>query len=135
MAKAQAGEGPGLEEREPTVGTSITGETAQNAKTISELGSKVVRLDPSATVRRAGTNQLGRAVFHTKLDSNKHAPMFVVVRDVNRWEDEAARQRYGLAVALWRDPEHAEVYSELSTELEAVAEAEVEIEVEAILGG
>ena len=56
--------------------------------------------------------------------------MFVVVRDVNRWEDDTAIQPYALAVAMWRSAEHAELYAELEAQLEAVAELELEIELD-----
>jgi hypothetical protein len=56
--------------------------------------------------------------------------MYIVVRDVNRWEDESASQAYALAVSLWRSADQAEVYAELEAQLEAVVELEVEIEVE-----
>jgi hypothetical protein len=104
--------------------------TGERTPTLSELGSKVVKLTPSSRIRSAGANQLGRIQFQTRLDRERHTPMYIVVRDVNRWEDESASQAYALAVSLWRSADQAEVYAELEAQLEAVVELEVEIEVE-----
>lgn len=98
--------------------------------TLSQLGSKVVKLEPSSRVRSAGANQLGRAEFRARLDAVLHVPMFVVVRDVNRWEDDTASQPYALAVAMWRSAEHAELYAELEEQLEVIIELPVEVELE-----
>ncbi len=98
--------------------------------TLSQLGSKVVKLVPSSRVRSAGANQLGRVEFRTRLDADLHVPTFVVVRDVNRWEDDTASQPYALAVAIWRSVEHAEIYAELEAQLEVIVELPVEIELE-----
>lgn len=99
----------------------------QRPPTLSELGSRLVKLKPSNPARSGGANQLGRAEFSKRLDPGKHAPMFVVVRDVNRWDDETATQSYALAVAMWRSSQHAELFAELEAELEAVVEVPVEI--------
>jgi hypothetical protein len=56
--------------------------------------------------------------------------MFIVVRDVNRWEDDTASQPYALAVAMWRSPERAELFAELEGQLEAVIEVPVEVHLE-----
>ena len=106
----------------------ITGDT--RTPTLSQLGSKVVKLTPSSRIRSAGANQLGRIEFRTRLNVERDTPMFVVVRDVNRWEDDTAIQPYALAVAMWRSAEHAELYAELEAQLEAVAELELEIELD-----
>jgi hypothetical protein len=107
-----------------------TEEAVARPPTFSELGSRVVKLVPSSRIRSAGANQLGRVEFRTRLDPEVNSPMYLVVRNVNRWDDDSATQPYGLAVALWRDPGHPEVYSELEAELETVVEVPVEIEVE-----
>ena len=56
--------------------------------------------------------------------------MYLVVRSVNRWDDQTANQDYALAVALWRSDDQAEIHTELETRLEAVVELPVEIELE-----
>ena len=56
--------------------------------------------------------------------------MFLVVRNVNRWDDKDAFQPYSLDIALWRDAEHADLHAELAAQLEAVVELPVEIELE-----
>ena len=65
-------------------------------------GSQAVSSQPSKTIRSRGSNQLGRAEFAEKLDPDRHVPMLVVIRNVNRWDDTSATQDYGLAIALWR---------------------------------
>ena len=98
--------------------------------TPSKLGSNRVELDPTVTARSRGANQLGRKVFHQRLDHSDN-PMFLVVRNINRWDDDGSEQSYALAVALWRDENHPELHAELQEELEVVIEAPVEIEIEA----
>ena len=98
--------------------------------TPSKLGSNRVKLDPTVTARSRGANQLGRKVFHQRLDHSDD-PMFLVVRNINRWDDDGSEQSYALAVALWRDVDHPELHAELQEELEVVIEAPVEIEIEA----
>jgi len=99
--------------------------------TISGLGSRVVRLEPSATTRSRGANQLGRCTFSQRLDRSRHEPAFLVVRNVNRWADETETQGYALAVGMWRSDDRGELFAELEAKLEAVVEVPVEIELEA----
>ena len=129
VAKIEGDEEVDLEGEEETTDDSAQ-ELPDRPPTFTELGSKVVKLAPPSRVRSAGANQLGRVEFRTRLDAEASSPMFLVVRNVNRWEDDSAMQPYGLAVAIWRDPDHPEVYSGLEAELEAVVEVAVEIEVE-----
>ncbi|MDE0066246.1 MAG: S8 family peptidase [Acidimicrobiaceae bacterium] len=102
---------------------------------LSQLRSRHVRLEPSATTRSRGANQLGRKVFHQRLDPTRDSPMFLVVRNVNRWDDEETEQSYALSLALWRDEDRPELHAELRAQLEAVVEIPVEIEIEAALSG
>lgn len=97
---------------------------------LSQLGSRHVQLEPSATTRSRGANQLGRKVFHQRLDPKKDSPMILVVRNINRWDDDGSEQSYALSVALWRDEDRPELHAELRAELEAVVEIPVEIEIE-----
>ena len=57
--------------------------------------------------------------------------MFLVIRNVNKWDVEGSTQSYSMAVAIWRDKEHDEVHAELEAELEAIVEIPIEIELEA----
>jgi hypothetical protein len=98
--------------------------------TLSELRSKVVRLNPASKVRSAGANQLGRVTLRQRLDPQRHTPMFIAIRNVNRWENGSASQPYALAVALWRSADRTELYAELEAQLEAVVEVPIEVEVE-----
>ena len=93
--------------------------------------SQAVKLQPANTIRSRGTNQLGRVEFAQRLDPTKHAPTFLVVRNVNRWEDATATQNYGLAIALWRTEGQPELYAELEAQLEVVLEVPIEVELEA----
>ena len=101
-----------------------------DVSTVSGLGSDLVKLDPANQTRSRGANQLGRKVFHQRLDSSSDSPVFLVVRNINRWDDDGAEQSYALAVALWRDEGRPELHAELQTRLEAEAEIPVEIEIE-----
>lgn len=94
-------------------------------------GLQAVKLQPSNTIRSRGTNQLGRVEFARRFDSETHAPAFLVVRNVNRWDDVTASQSYGLAIALWRTEAQPELYVELEAQLEVVLEVPIEIELEA----
>ncbi|MDP9387123.1 MAG: S8 family peptidase [Actinomycetota bacterium] len=96
----------------------------------SELRSHLVKLDPPTQVRSRGANQLGRRVFAQRLDAGRDCPMFLVVRNVNRWEDTTASEPYALSVALWRDEGHQELHAELEAQLEVVIELPVEVELE-----
>jgi len=95
----------------------------------SGLGSNLVKLMPTTQIRSRGANQLGRKVFHYRLNASDK-PRFLVVRNINRWDDDTAQQQYALAVALWRDEGQPELHAELEALLEAVVEIPVEIEIE-----
>jgi hypothetical protein len=98
--------------------------------TPSELKSHLVKLEPSTQVRSRGANQLGRRVFSQRLKPERDDPMFIVVRNTNRWEDSGATEHYSLSVALWRDDDHQGLHAELEAQLEAVVELPVEVELE-----
>ena len=55
--------------------------------------------------------------------------MFLVVRNVNRWDIEESQQNYGVTVALWRTEGQGEVFAELEAQLETVLEVPIEVEV------
>jgi subtilisin family serine protease len=94
------------------------------------LGKQSIKLQPANTIRSRGTNQLARADFARRFDSEEHAPMLLAVRNINRWNDTTATQNYGLAIALWRTDDQAELYAELEAQLEVVVEVPIEIELE-----
>jgi len=102
----------------------------EEVPTPSGLGSKNLDLQPSTQDRSRGANQLGRKVFHQRLDTSNDTPMFLVVRNTNRWDDEHAQQLYAVAVALWRDEDQPEIHVELQALLEAEVEIPIEIELE-----
>ena len=117
--------------------SKIEGEDLEDASedpdappTPSQLGRHLVQLEPGTKARSRGANQLGRKTFRQRLQPNKDSPMFLVVRNVNRWDDKDAFQPYSLAIALSRDEEHADLHAELAVQLEAVVELPVEIELE-----
>ena len=95
----------------------------------SGLGRRLLSLKPSKTTRARGANQLGRAVFKTKWRESD-SPAYLVVRNVNRWDDETSSQTFAVAVTVWRSEESPAIHAELRGRLEAVAEVEVEAEIE-----
>ncbi len=96
--------------------------------TVSQLGARHCTMSPSPTIRSRGANQLARVTFAQRLDRATHDPMFLVVRNVNRWDDSTATQPYAISAALWRAEDKREVYEELEAQLEAVVELPLEIE-------
>ncbi|HVF74258.1 MAG TPA: S8 family peptidase [Acidimicrobiales bacterium] len=108
-------------------GQELDAEPAQPTS-LRQLGSRYCGMSPSTTVRSRGANQLGRVVFSQRLDRDRHTPMHLVVRNLNRWDDSTATQPYALALALWRTESHGELYAELEARLETVVEVPVEIE-------
>jgi len=97
---------------------------------ISELGSNQVKLEPATQTRSRGANQLGRKVFHQRLKESTDEPMFLIVKNTNRWDDDKMKQSYALAVTLWRDENQPELHAELQAILEAEIEIPIEIEIE-----
>jgi hypothetical protein len=123
------GEGP--EEIDVDPGRSAgDDEYVPDRPTVSRLGSRNIALIPPTQTRSRGANQLGRKVFRQKFQADRDTPMYLVIRNVNRWDDPQGGERYGLALSLWRDEHHAEVHTELEHQLEAVVELPVEIEIE-----
>lgn len=103
---------------------------APGPPTRSALGSRVVGMTPSSVSRSAGANQLGRIVFRQRLDAERHTPLIIVVRNVNRWDDDTATQPYALAVAMWRSPDQPDLYAEIRAQLEVVVEVPVEVQLD-----
>lgn len=95
--------------------------------TPSGLGRKNIRLRPSTQIRTRGANQLGRAIFKQKW-AEEDRPCYLIIRNVNKWDDPTSTQSYAIAVALWRSEEELELFAELEAQLEAVVEVPVELE-------
>lgn len=98
--------------------------------TLSQLGARICKLEPSSRLRSRGANQVGRRTFTQRFSSERHEPMHLVVRNTNRWDDVTSRQTYALAVAMGRTETQGELYAELEAQLEAVVELPIEIELE-----
>lgn len=96
--------------------------------TVSQLGARHRPMSPSPTIRSRGTNQLARTTFSQRLDRAANDPMYLIVRNVNRWDDLTATQPYAICAALWRTEDDPELYAELEAQLEAVIELPLEIE-------
>lgn len=99
--------------------------STSDPSTRSSLGRRLLRLEPSATIRSRGANQLGRIRFDRKLNTEDGDSYLLVVSNTNRWEAPGAVQEYALAVSLWRDTDRSSIYAELETRLEAPAELEI----------
>lgn len=104
-------------------------EDDEDLATGTATASGVVHLQPPSKTRSRGANQVGRKQFSRRLDPQRHSPMFLVVRNVNRWDVEGSQQTYGLAVALWRSEDQGEVFAELEAQLDTVLEVPIEVEV------
>jgi hypothetical protein len=118
-----------LESEEEVEAEMPAGDEAVSPPTPSGLGSRVCKLVPSKTARSRGANQLGRVTFSQRFATDRHEPVHLVVRNVNRWDDPTATQTYAVAVAMWRSEAHGELYADLEAQLEAVIEVPVEIEI------
>lgn len=103
---------------------------SERPPTPSELGSRRIDLIPPTQTRSRSANQLARKVFRQKIQPDRDTPMYLVVRNVNRWGDPQGAEHYGLALSLWRDEERGQIHAELQSQLEAVVELPVEIELE-----
>jgi hypothetical protein len=129
-------EGKDLDDDEAAVSTDLdegedVHDSAEAAPPMpSALGARLITLDPPTQTRSRGANQLGRKVFNQRLQADRDTPVYLVVRNVNRWDDPDGDETYGLALSLWRDDDRAEVHAELEAQLEAVIELPVEIELE-----
>lgn len=94
--------------------------------TPSKLGRNLLKLEPSATVRSRGTNQVGRVTFGQRLKEEDGDRYLLVVRNTNRWADTNSLQPYALAVAMSRDEGHDALYADLQVRLEVPVEVELE---------
>jgi hypothetical protein len=86
-------------------------------------------LQPSSTARSRGANQYAFRHFPQRFKDEYGDDMFLVVRNINRWETPATEQSYAVVVALEREPGRTPIYAELAAELTAEVELEVENEI------
>jgi hypothetical protein len=95
---------------------------------LSRLSTKqLIRLQPSATRRAMGANQIGAKRWSQKLRPEDGEKFLLVVKNTNRWDDEGAIQNYAVTVTLTRDEDHPEMYAELEAELRVEVELEAEV--------
>lgn len=96
----------------------------------ASLKSAQLDLQPTDTARSRGTNQFAQYLRSKKVPDDKPDEYIVAVRNLNRWDTPGASQAYSFAIALERDREHGELYTELRAELEPISiEVEQEIEI------
>ena len=95
---------------------------------VPKLELKLQPVDSDAVQGSQSTRSQGCSISDSTHPETAHC--FLVVRNINRWDDDGAEQPYALAVALWRDEGRPELHAELQTRLEAEAEIPVEIEIE-----
>lgn len=81
-----------------------------------------VTFNPPSSVRSRGANQYGSRRFPQRFTPEDGEEMFLVVRNVNRWDTFQAQQDYAIAVVLDREPGRPELYAELEARLLAQAE-------------
>lgn len=116
---------------EPSTGDdTVVADAETRPPSLTALGSRVVKLEPSTQVRSRGANQVGRKVFANRLDAESDFPMYLVVRNINHWDDPDGDEGYAVSVALWRDEDRGEIHAELEAQLEAVVELPIEVELE-----
>lgn len=103
-------------------------EGAEGPGSLSKLSTKqLIRLQPSATRRATGANQLGVKRWSQKLRREDGEKFLLVIKNTNRWDEDGAIQNYAVAVTLTRDPGHAELYAELEAELRVEVELEAQV--------
>lgn len=106
----------------------VEGEGEEGPGSLSKLSTKqLIRLQPSATRRAMGANQLGSKRWSQKLRPEDGEKFLLVVKNTNRWDDEGAIQNYAVAVTLTRDEDRLEMYAELEAELRVEVELEAEV--------
>lgn len=129
LEDAEGDEAPEPEEASSNA-DAADGATEARPPSLTALGSRNVKLNPPTQVRSRGANQLGRKVFSQRLNAERDSPMYLVVRNINHWDDSTGSKPYAVAVALWRDEDRSEIHAELEAQLEAVVELPVEVELE-----
>jgi len=95
----------------------------------ASLRSHLLTLDPPATMRSRGANQLGRKQFAQRLDQSRHGNSWLlVVKNTNYWATPGTMQQYAVAVAFSRDASHREIYADLEARVRIPIAVEVEIQ-------
>jgi len=117
-ARAEAGD---LETPEQQAGEEAPTEPLKP----SSLGTRLVDLTPTTTVRSRGANQLARKVFAQRLREEDGDTFHLVVQCTSLWRANTDTQSFGLAVALWRSEQHPEIYEEIRARVEIPVEIEV----------
>lgn len=112
-------------EETSTDGSEKEEEPAPEPPKPSELKTKLVQLMPKAQARSRGANQLGRKVFSQRLSEEDGDTFHLVLQCSSLWRETTTPQRFGLAVALWRSEDHAEIYHEIRARVEIPVEIEV----------
>ena len=108
---------------------STEDEADEKRRTPSKLGRCHVALSPSGLARSRGANQLARKRFAQRLPDGDGDTYHLVVQCRRVWASTSFRQSFGVAVALWRDEGHAEIYNEIKARIEVPIEVPVEIEI------
>lgn len=104
------------------------GEGTEGPGTLSKLSTKqLIRLQPSATRRAMGANQMGLKGWSQKLRAEDGEKFLLVIKNTNRWDDDGAMQNYAVVATLTRDEDHADLYAELEAELRVEVEIEAQI--------
>jgi subtilisin family serine protease len=94
--------------------------------TASKLKRNQIKLDPSNRARSRGANQLARRAIGQRIPEEDGDTFHLVVQCRSVWPAPGVTdQAFGLAVALWRDQEHAPIYDELRARVEVPVEIEV----------
>jgi len=104
----------------------IANETG-NTPSPSQLGRRLLALRPPATIRSRGANQLGRLRFGQRLRREDGDSYLLVIRNTNRWASAGSRQRYAVAVSLWRDEDRSPLYDDLQARVEVPIEVEIRV--------
>lgn len=100
---------------------------ATTPQRLSDLSTRqLVGLQPSATRRAMGANQVGHKRYATKLNPDDGETFLLVVKNTNRWAEPRSMQNYAVAVCLGRDEGHPPLYAELEAELRVPIEIEVQ---------
>lgn len=128
-----AGADEGLEALDEEVATEgddeeeAESEPSAAPQRLSDLSTRqLVGLQPSATRRAMGANQVGHKSYSTRLNRDHGESFLLVIKNTNRWAEARSMQNYAVAVCLSRDEGHPALYAELEAELRVAVELEVQ---------
>jgi hypothetical protein len=98
---------------------------------LSDLSSRQrPKMEPSATARSAGTNQLARKTFRRRLRLEDGQSFYLVVQNTGRWAPSGSLQDYAVAVTLEHSDEKIDLYAEVALELRTRVDQRVQLEAE-----